>query len=344
MSNWYYDTFSHMLLDLEEYIKRYCDKRPKVSALLGEMINHHFNWEPGEKTLQLNGKRSRPLMMMLVAQAICGSYQHVYSAAAGIEIIHNFTLIHDDVMDNSLERRHRPALWAKWNISQAINVGDGLFAMGVAAALDAIHHAIPPEKVVRATSALLQASIETVEGQMLDISFETRMDVTPEEYLTMIYHKSGALIQCSAQLGAILSTDDEQTIQAYADFAKNLGIAFQIQDDYLGVWGNEAITGKSATTDIENRKKSYPVLFTLRHANPQQQDLLSQIYQQDSIQGEDIKTVLEVFDEVDAKEATQRLIEQYFNEAIMALDKVNNGQRDHTQLLALAEFLVKREY
>lgn len=344
MSNWYYDTFSNILLDLEEYIKNYSERRPKVSPLLGEMIDHHFGWEPNKPTTQLNGKRSRPLMMILVAQAISGEYRHVYPAAAGIEIIHNFTLIHDDVMDNSLERRHRPALWAKWNISQAINVGDGLFALGVSASLDVLQELVAPEKIIRATTGLLEASIETVEGQMLDISFETRMDVTPEEYLTMIYHKSGALIKCSALLGALLTTDDEQTIQAYAEFAKNLGIAFQIQDDYLGVWGNEAVTGKSATTDIENKKKSYPVLITLRKANAAQKEKLFEIYAHESIAGEDIETVLQIFDEVNAKEETNRLINTYYEQSIAALQNVASGNQDHDLLLQLAEFLIKRNY
>lgn len=353
MSNWYHDTFGNLLLEIEQGLQQYCNGRPQVASLLTEMIDFHFAWdqltldEDGKPVIvleRINGKRSRPLMALLVADGICSQHSHALPAAVGIELIHNFTLMHDDIMDESDERRHRPTLWRKWGISQAINAGDGLFAYGMHAVLELMAQSIPTAKTAETLRVLLEACMATVEGQMLDIDFETRIDVNPDEYLTMVYHKSGALIEASARMGALLSTDDAVSIQAYADFARYLGIAFQIQDDYLGVWGDESITGKSATSDIEGKKKSYPVLLAFQQASAESKDRLAVIYNQDVVNADAVNQVLSILDEVEARSKTRDLIQAYYKKSLNALDRVQVGERKHDLLVGLARFLIQRAY
>lgn len=351
MQDWYYRTFADYLRAIETDLRQFATQRPKVAPLYWQMVDHHFGWEnnapaeSGDALLRnLNGKRTRPLMTLLVAQAISNRYDHALPAAVGVELIHNFTLIHDDVMDRSPERRHRSTIWTEWGIAQAINAGDGLYAFGMSSVLDLLKNRVPPDKIIRAMQVVLDACIATVEGQILDVGFETRSDVSSDEYITMIYNKSGALIEASARLGALLSTNDEATIEAYAAFARNLGIAFQIQDDYLGVWGNEQETGKSATSDIEGKKKSYPVLIAFEQADSASKKTLASIYAKPELNLADVAAVKAILDRLDAAAQTQKLIEKYYQQSIASLDTVTSGSKDHTLLLQLAEFLIQRSY
>jgi geranylgeranyl diphosphate synthase type I len=351
MKDWYFHSFAHYLIDIEVYLRAFCTDRPQAAPLYWEMIDHHFGWNEGvvssadPTTLRyLNGKRTRPLMTLLVAEAVSGSYAHAIPAAAGIEIIHNFTLIHDDVMDVSLERRHRPTVWSIWGIGQAINTGDGLFAFGMSALLELGQRGVDPAKIVEAMRVLLDACSATVEGQILDMSFEQRTDVTPDEYIVMIEHKTGTLIEASARLGALLSTDDRAVIDGYGDYARNLGIAFQMQDDYLGIWGDEAQTGKSASSDIVGKKKSYPVLIAFASADAEARAALDRIYAQEHLDDADVAAVKAILDTVDAAAQTRSLIERYYCDSIAALDSVSGGDSSGTLLRQIADFLIRRVY
>jgi geranylgeranyl diphosphate synthase, type I len=353
VKNWYFATFVALLTDIEQNLHDFIVRWPQVTPLFWEMVNHHFGWsqgggETGGKSgtiLQnLSGKRIRPLLTLLVARALTGRHDHVLPAALGIEIVHNFTLVHDDVMDKSLERRHRETLWAKWGSSQAVNAGDGLYALGMSALLDLGAQDVPPAKIVEAMRLLLDACVATVEGQMLDVGFEQQIDVSPEAYLQMIENKSGALIGCSTQMGALLSTADAVVIDAYAEFGRSLGIAFQIWDDYLGIWGQAETMGKSATSDIEGKKKSYPVLVAFKNADPQARRTLETIYQKDVIQSQEIEQVLEILTGVNAADETHRMIDVYYQRALDALDSVGVDNEDQRNLRELANFLVERAY
>src|SRR5690554_6530616 len=187
-----------------------------VAPLLWEIVDYQFGWDlpldAVEERRRVAGKKIRSLLMALVAQAVGGDYAPVLPAAAALELLHNFTLIHDDVMDNSQERRHRLAVWTRWGMAQAINVGDGLYALANVAMARLLRAGVPATRVVRASEALSQACLWTCEGQVLDISFETRGQVSPDEYITMIAHKSGTLIEAAARIGALLTTGDEAVI------------------------------------------------------------------------------------------------------------------------------------
>ncbi len=347
MTNWYLSTFSELLLDIEKHLKSYLGGRPQIAPLFWEMVDYHFGWQRAgdvDVAPNIGGKRIRPLLMLLVARAVSGRSDHALPAALAIEIIHNFTLIHDDVMDASTERRHRTTLWVRWGEAQAINAGDGLYALGMGAMLRLRRHGVPADKTLAAMDLLLDACRATVEGQMLDVGFEQRTDVTPDEYLTMIAGKSGALIEVAARIGALLSTDDAATIDAYAGFGLSLGMAFQIWDDYLGAWGEAALTGKSATSDIEGRKKSYPVLLAFRDAPAEVQARLHAIYAQPEITPVDVEEIYDALAQVEAQQKTRDLIEIYFQRALAALDSVHVDNDSQRALRELALFLVERAY
>jgi geranylgeranyl diphosphate synthase type I len=310
------------------------------------MIDHHFGWDTESiaQRARIAGKRVRPVLMALVAQAVAGSYRHVLPAAAALEFLHNFTLIHDDVMDRSLERRHRPTVWSIWGSDQAINAGDGLYALANLTLARLIERDVPPAWVVRAAAVLSQACLWTAEGQVLDMTFPQRDDVTVAEYLTMITHKTATLIEAAAQMGALLSTDDEAIIQAYGQFGRALGIAFQVRDDYLGIWGDEAITGKSATSDICEKKKSYPVLFAWEQADDGDRETLRRIYAQPALSDEDVQQVVHILERTGAPAEAGRVAEAYYQAALAHLDATGIGNAAQQRLRQLAAFLVRRAY
>lgn len=344
MKNWYVTTFADLLIEIESRLRAFFTDRPQVAPLFREMTDHHFGWHVRQTPGSLGGKRIRPLLVLLVARALTGRHSHAMPAALALEIIHNFTLIHDDVMDESTERRHRETLWVRWGMAQAINAGDGLYALGMQSLLDLRGQGARPEQVIDAMNVLLKACVATVEGQMLDVSFEQRTDVTPDEYLTMIAGKSGALIEASTRLGALLSTDDRRMIDAYADFGRNLGLAFQIWDDYLGVWGEAESTGKSATSDIEGKKQSYPVLLAFQQADEPLLARLQALYAQERLSPADVREVYQALETVGSAQQTRDLIEVYFQRALAALDSVAADNDDHRHLRELALFLVERAY
>ena len=323
------------------------EQRP-VAPLLWAIVDHQFGWdlpaEAADEARRVGGKKIRPLLMALVAQAVGGDYRPVLPAAAALEMLHNFTLIHDDVMDRSAERRHRPAVWTRWGTAQAINAGDGLYALSNIAVTRLLRGGVPAHKVVRAARVLSQACLWTCEGQVLDIDFETREDVSPDEYLTMIAHKSGTLIEAAAQIGALISTDDEAVIAAYAEFARSLGVAFQIRDDALGIWGQEALTGKSATSDLRDKKKSYPVLVAFARAAPNDRVMLQSLYAREALDDEAITAVLDILARVDAAGETERVAQAHYERALAALDRTGVHNATQDIIRRLAEFLIRRVY
>jgi geranylgeranyl diphosphate synthase, type I len=348
MANWYAEAFGALLIEIDSAIRQFASQHEHKAPIFWQQVHEHFAWSYPDPTLSADpnaaGKRIRPLVMALVARSLCGEYRHVLPAGVALELIHNFTLVHDDIMDNSDTRRGRPTLWTRYGIAQAIDTGDGLFSLGIISSLRLGEH-VSAEKALLATQELIQACLDTVEGQALDISFEQRLDVSPEEYLKMISLKTGRFIEIATRIGALLSTDEAAIIEHYSDFGKYLGLAFQIWDDYLGIWGDPEIVGKSSTSDIEQKKKSYPITYAFAHAEAAQQKRLEFVYSQSSLNEQDVAEVLGVLEEVDAREKTKALVEDYFGKAMAALDAVAlENNEDYENLRKLAQFIVERNY
>lgn len=337
-----------ILMDLETEMKAARQEQIEIAPIFWEIVDYQFGWDlgPDQDDLyrKVSGKKARPVLMALVAQALRGDYHPVLAAGTALEFVHNFTLIHDDVMDHSPERRHRPAVWTQWGSWQAINAGDGLYALAILASTRLITQGIAPDKVVRVIQILSQACMWTAEGQILDMDFENRERVSTDDYITMITHKSGKLIEAAAKIGALLSTDDEPVIEAYGRFARHLGIAFQIRDDYLGAWGDEAKTGKSATSDIREKKKAYPVLAAYECAAKSDRAALRALYDQPTLSDEDVQAVLAIMERAGAKERTDQIARQYYTLALndLAMTGVENEAQD--AIREFAAFLVERAY
>jgi len=233
-----------------------------------EMMTYHMGWSGQGAGQNVSGKRLRPLFNLLSFQALLPNtasdddWKKSLPSATAIELIHNFSLIHDDIEDNSDKRRGRETVWKKWGIPQAINTGDAMFSLAHHA-MHRLRAAFPAENVLRSTDVLLETCTQLTNGQFLDMSYETREELTVEDYWPMIEGKTAALLSSCSTIGAILSGADEANINHMTHFGKYLGLAFQIQDDLLGIWGEETKTGKSAASDLLTRKKSYPILLSL---------------------------------------------------------------------------------
>jgi geranylgeranyl diphosphate synthase type I len=233
------------------------------TRLLHEMLTYHMGWTGEGSGPDATGKRIRPLLVLL-STASCGpDWQSALPAAASVELIHNFSLVHDDIQDQSELRRGRPTVWKKWGSAHAINVGDALFILSHLALLE-LRDRVPPETAMKAGQIVNDACLALTSGQFMDMSYETRTDLSIEkDYWPMIIGKTAALLAACTHVGAVLGGADESTQEAYRSFGHYLGIAFQVQDDYLGIWGDSALTGKSVESDLVTGKKSLPVLYGL---------------------------------------------------------------------------------
>lgn len=227
-----------------------------------EMLTYHMGWTGEGAGPEATGKRIRPLLVLLCASACGANWQFALPAAAAIELVHNFSLVHDDIQDNSSKRRGRDTAWVKWGAPMAINVGDALFVMSSQAIVD-LKENYSPDIVMKAAEILHNTCLDLTRGQFLDMSYEERNDLGVEDYWYMISGKTSALIAACCQIGALLGGADEEKQEVYRSFGHYLGLAFQVQDDILGIWGDEKVTGKSVASDLVEGKNSLPVLAGL---------------------------------------------------------------------------------
>jgi geranylgeranyl diphosphate synthase, type I len=232
-----------------------------------DMLSYHLGWTGEGAGPDATGKRIRPLLVLLTCAACGAEWQPALPVAASIELIHNFSLVHDDIQDGSDLRRGRATVWKKWGTAQAINVGDALFILAHQAIFDCLP-SYPPEIVLQIGKIIDAACLELSSGQFLDISYEDHADLPIEEYWRMISGKTAALLSICTQVGAILGRSDELAQENYRNFGHYLGLAFQVQDDYLGIWGDSALTGKSNQSDLVAAKKTLPILLGLAKNGP----------------------------------------------------------------------------
>ncbi len=228
-----------------------------------EILTYHMGWSGEGAGKESQGKRIRPLLVLLTCWASGGNWQAALPAAAAVELVHNFSLVHDDIQDKSDLRRGRLTVWRQWGVPQGINAGDGLFVLSNLALMD-LQRDFSPEIVVKAVNILQNTCLNLTRGQFMDINNETRHDLTVYDYWSMISGKTAALLAASCSLGALLSGADEPTQEAYTNFGHYLGMAFQVQDDILGIWGDSALTGKSIDSDLITGKKTLPILIGLQ--------------------------------------------------------------------------------
>jgi geranylgeranyl diphosphate synthase type I len=317
------------------------------SPLLAGMVRYHL----GYADLDLHaidprsidrGKRIRPAVTMLVAGAAGGDPVQAAPVAAAIELLHNFTLIHDDIQDESATRRHRPTVRHIWGDKQAINAGDALFAVAHLPLFQLPARGVSAERTLAILDAFERMTIEIVAGQTLDLGFETREDVTADAYLEMISGKTSAIIRFAAWAGATIAGADGATAARWGDFGLELGLGFQIHDDLLGIWSTQAETGKRQADDIRRRKKSYPFLLLRERLDPPARAELNAIYAKNAISEGDVARVLSLMDTRDVRGEVERVVATYHDSATAVLASAARNPTYRQQLQALVESLATR--
>lgn len=319
-----------------------------ASNELAVLMQYHLGWvdQTGAPAASpaAQGKALRPTLCMFACEALQGDLQRALPAAAALELIHNFSLIHDDIQDQDLERRHQPTVWGLWGIPRALLAGDTMRLLGDLEVLNCSRSNVAPSITLQVSEILTESYLEMIEGQCLDLGFESRADITAEDYLRMIACKTGALIRCSLHIGALLASDQRQSTDAFARFGSYLGRAYQIRDDYLGIWGDQHATGKSSDNDIRRRKKSFPVVFAFEKASGGSRDDLIRIYGQDSLDDSDVERVTAILEEVGAPECAESIIRESAESAVEALAPVALPQWARIEVAELVDFLARRQY
>ncbi|MEZ4561300.1 MAG: polyprenyl synthetase family protein [Thermomicrobiales bacterium] len=319
------------------------------APLLAGMVRYHLGYanldlQPIDPRSLDRGKRIRPAVTLLVAGAAGGDPAQAAPVAAAIELLHNFTLIHDDIQDESATRRHRPTVWRAWGAKQAINAGDALFAVAHLPLFQLPARGVSAERTIAILDAFERMTIEIVEGQTLDLGFETREDVTADAYLDMISGKTSAIIRFAAWAGATIAGADAAMAARWAAFGLELGLGFQIHDDLLGVWGTQAETGKRQADDIRRRKKSYPFLLLRERLDPAEQMELNAIYAQEEVAAHEITRVLSLMDARGVRRDVEQVVAHYHDSAAAMLADATRHSTYQRQLQTLVESLAKRTF
>lgn len=314
-----------------------------------EIVSAHFNslllpkepynlYEPVRYILSLGGKRLRPVLTLMATEVFDADCRKALAAATAVEVFHNFSLIHDDIMDDAPLRRGKETVHEKWNVNTGILSGDAMLILAYR-----FFESYEP-KIFRELAVLFsKTALEVCEGQQYDVDFETREDVAISEYLKMIEYKTAVLVGAAMKMGAIIAETSEENANLIYDFGLNLGIAFQLQDDYLDAFGNPETFGKQVGGDIIENKKTYLYLKAMEYAMDGEKEQLMHLY---SIQPNDnadkINSVKEVFKQTGASEATQNAIEEFTFKAFAVLEKMNISAEKKMILRTFGEQLMRR--
>jgi geranylgeranyl diphosphate synthase type I len=310
------------------------------------LLRYHLGWEEADGAIRENGggKALRPVLCLTAAEVAGADWHQALAAAASLELIHNFSLIHDDIQDGDVERRHRSTVWHLWGIPMAMTSGNAMRVVADRTLAMLSKANLPDACVVDASLVLTERYLEMIEGQYQDISFEDADGVTPEQYLEMVGRKTGALIDASMYLGALVATQDASQAEAFGRSGRRLGLAFQIRDDILGIWGDPAETGKAIGADIRRRKKSLPVVYLLQKAKGHDKEWLQGLYDADDEIGKaNVDKVLEIMDKVGAKQYCQQVAEDQTRQAEAATEGLPLTPAARDTLRALGEYFVTRE-
>jgi geranylgeranyl diphosphate synthase type I len=299
-------------------------ERAATPPALRAMIAYHLGWQgPGGDRLsaadraRFGGKKMRAAICALASEAAGGSADDAIPAAAAVELVQNFSLVHDDIEDGDRQRRHRPTVWVVWGVPHAINAGSSMQALVNAAVL---RTTAPPDTLLDLLRALTDAMVEMTEGQHLDIAFQNRDDVTVGEYEDMAARKTGALMEAAAFTGARLATDDAARLDAWRKLGRSFGTAFQARDDLLGVTGVPSRTGKPVGNDIRARKKALPLLFARAHAGPADRADLDAALAEEPVSDAAVLRVTRIMERSGALAATRRAVKTATRQALEALD------------------------
>lgn len=323
------------MLSLEEYRKLANDE----IAAIPYPATPNGLYEPIAYTMDLGGKRLRPALVLMACEAMGGDVKKAIKPAVGLELFHNFTLLHDDVMDNADVRRGKPTVHRRWNDNTAILSGDAMLTMSNQYVAQ-VEPAVLPE-IMRLFN---QTAMEIYEGQQYDMDFEVRNNVTLEEYIDMIRLKTSVLIGCACKMGALIAGASEANAQALYETGLYLGLAFQLQDDVLDVWGDEATFGKAIGSDIMNNKKTFLLIGAMQKAQGDDANELRRWINNDyALRSEKVPAVTALYERLGMREAADEAIKRYDDMAFDALSKAEMSDEAREAFVQLIKGLVDRK-
>ena len=306
-------------------------------SLLYAILRYHVGLEDehGAPSLAF-GKLIRPSLVLFTTEELGGNIEQALPAAIGLELVHNFSLIHDDIQDHDEVRRGRKTVWSLYGIAQAINAGDLMQALAVAQGARA------GKEIV---AALVEATVAMIEGQGLDLVFEKKKveEVDVASYLDMIDKKTGALICCAFRMGGLLAGSPTDVVQDLVEMGRDLGRAFQIRDDLLGIWGNGTVTGKPQGSDIRRKKKSLPVSMAFAQACSEDRDFLTEVYSREEIEDEDAERVIALMERANVRQTCEEQVNAHLAQARAQLATIPFPERGRKEMNELIDYLVRRK-
>ena len=308
------------------------------------LMRYHLGWEDqhGKVVESRGGKLLRPALCLLCCDAAGGDWQQALPAAAALELLHNFTLIHDDVEDASKHRHGRETLWSLSGDALAINAGDGMFALAHLTLLRLLDQGHAPERVLQAFQMLDTAALRLCEGQHQDLAYAEQAGINKSDYLTMVEGKTAVLLAASTGIGALLAGAPSETIDALSEFGRRLGLAFQIRDDALGIWGDPQETGKPAGDDLRAGKKSFPVVVALERAAANERETLLALLADDDLDDAGVQRGSALLERLGAREESDRAASDHADAAIDCLARLPLHAERLIELEQLARFAVER--
>ncbi len=294
---------------------------PEFKAIL----DYQMGWDEPEGSSS-RGKRLRPLILLLSTYAACGDWEQALPAAGAVELLHNFTLIHDDIQDQSPLRRGKPTVWTRWGVAQAINAGDCMLGLAQLTLLE-LEDYFPADLVARIAKQFNTTFVELTRGQFLDLEYENRAFIPMEKYHWMVDGKTGALISGCMEIGSELGGAQAAQVARMAEFGRIVGRAFQIQDDWLGIWGTNQITGKSAQTDLLERKKTYPVILGIEAGAA----FKTEWEKLDTVKTEDAVRLARLLESDGIKKKTEDAFSQEYSSALALYESIDlpEDRKDH---------------
>ena len=295
--------------------------------------------DPVKYILSIGGKRLRPVLALMACNLFSDQIDDAIIPATGLEVFHNFTLVHDDIMDHAPVRRNLPTVHSKWNLNQAVLSGDVMAFMANECFLQT-----PSRHLLKVFKVFNKAAIEVCVGQQLDIDYEKATIVSHEEYLRMIELKTAALLAASSKIGAIIGGADDRDAEMLYEFGRYLGLAFQIQDDLLDIYGDIKVFGKIMGGDIISNKKTFMLVKALEIASIEQ---AKQLHEQFNLKefdpDEKVKKVIGIYEDLNIKNISEVLANDYINSAFVLLDKISAKNERKTELVNIANSLIGRD-
>ena len=323
------------MLTFNEYLERVNNAIKAIPY--PEQPSHLY--EPITYTMDLGGKRLRPVLVLMACDAVGGDINRAITPAIGLEVFHNFTLLHDDVMDKADIRRGKPTVHVKWDDNTAILSGDAMLTMATQLIAQS-----PADVMPQVMDLYNRTAMEIYEGQQYDVDFETRTDVTVDEYIEMIRLKTSVLLGCACKMGALIGGADEATARLFYKVGENLGLAFQLQDDMLDVWGDEATFGKAIGGDIMNNKKTFLLINAMQRATGDHKVELSLwLNTPNASRSVKVPAVTAIYDALNLRSLSLDAINRYNNEALEALGKIDISAEARTEFCNFITRLVKRD-